>query len=254
MLSIYLQGKSCTGKMTHPLISVIIPVYNGERFIKDAIRSILNQGHDPIEILVVDDGSTDSTKQKVFDFGKEITYLYQENQGPGAARNTGLECAKGDFIGFLDCDDLWTEGRLDLILQRFEEDFSLDIVMGHIRSESIQDSIVIPENLLNPHIMPLFGSGLFKKSVFKKVGLIDASLRYSEDQDWFLRAKEKGVSISILTEVVLIRRIHSDNMTDGADWKKVNILKVLKKSIDRRRKENQGKVKELPKLSDFKDD
>ena len=126
--------------------------------------------------------------------------------------------------------------------------------MGHIRAESLQDFIKVPENLLNPHIMPLFGSGLFKKSVFTKVGLIDASLKYSEDQDWFLRAKEKGVSISILTEVVLIRRIHSHNMTDGTDWKGVNILKVLKKSIDRRRKENHGKVKELPKLSDFKED
>jgi glycosyltransferase involved in cell wall biosynthesis len=240
--------------MTDSLISVIIPVYNGERFIQEAIRSILNQGYHPIEILVVDDGSTDDTKMRVLDFGKQIKYLYQKNQGPGAARNSGLKYAKGNLIGFLDCDDLWPEGRLDLLLQKYKEDPFLEIVMGHIRSEPVQDSIKVPEKLLNPHVMPLFGSGLFKKSVFKKVGLIDVSLRYSEDQDWFLRAKEKGVSISILTEIVLIRRIHSDNMTDGADWKEVNILKVLKKSIDRRRKENQGEVRELPKLSDFKKD
>ncbi len=100
-----------------------------------------------------------------------------------------------------------------------------------------------------PHILPVFGCGLFKRNVFDSIGLLDTSLRCSEDQDWFLRAKERKTRIKIIKATTLKKRIHENSMTDGTQWKDVDILKVLKKSMDRRRTGN--KVAELPRLSDY---
>lgn len=238
--------------MENVLLSVIIPVFNGERFIAQAIRNVLDQHFEPLEIVVVDDGSTDNTRAEVLRFGVQVRYAYQENQGPAAARNRGLELARGDFIGFLDCDDLWPEGRLDILFKKFLSAPALEVVMGHARVEPLADAGMVPPQLLEPHVVPLFGCGLFRRSVFEKVGLLDSALRFSEDQDWFLRLKEQGIPMVIVKEVTLIRRRHAHNMTEGAGWADVNIIKVLKKSLDRRR-QNQEFAHDLPKLSDYKD-
>ena len=94
-----------------PLVSVIMPVYNGAAFLTGAIDNIRRQNYEPLEIIIVDDGSTDSTGQIVASFGSDIRYVYQANQGPAAARNHGLRLATGDLIAFLDVDDLWAENR-----------------------------------------------------------------------------------------------------------------------------------------------
>lgn len=238
--------------MEKSLLSVIIPVFNGERFITDAIQNVLDQKFHPIEIVVIDDGSTDGTRLKVQAFGSQVTYAYQDNQGPAAARNKGIGLARGDFIGFLDSDDLWTEGRLEILFSKFRSSPSLEVVMGHTRVEPLADAGTIPPKLLEPHVVPLFGCGIYRRSVFEKVGALDSSLRFSEDQDWFLRLKEQNIHMVIVKEVTLIRRRHADNMTEGAGWGDVNILKVLKMSLDRRR-QNKEKARDLLKLSEYKD-
>src|SRR5690606_28366702 len=112
-------------------VSVIIPVYNGERYLAEAVHSILAQTVPTLEIIVVDDGSTDGTARVAQRFGDAVCYVYQPNRGPAAARNRGLERARGEIVAFLDADDLWREGKLACQCARLEADPTLDIVLGH---------------------------------------------------------------------------------------------------------------------------
>src|SRR5262249_36122774 len=95
-----------------PLISIVIPVYNGERFVADAVGSVLAQNYPAIEIIIVDDGSSDGTEAAVKALPLELHYFKQENLGPSVARNRGIRYASGDFVAFLDVDDLWPENTL----------------------------------------------------------------------------------------------------------------------------------------------
>ena len=98
--------------VNYPLVSIVIPAYNMERFISDAIVSCLNQTYENREIIVIDDGSRDGTKRIVKEFGQAVFYHYQPNTGVSAARNHGIRCAKGKFISFLDADDIWLPDKL----------------------------------------------------------------------------------------------------------------------------------------------
>ena len=103
--------------MSGPVVSVVMPAYNAERFIDEALESVLNQSHQQLEVIVVDDGSTDGTAARVQAYGDPVRYLQQVNAGVGAARNSGLEAATGDYIAFLDADDLWRPEKLDVQLE-----------------------------------------------------------------------------------------------------------------------------------------
>jgi glycosyltransferase involved in cell wall biosynthesis len=235
--------------MNHDLISVIIPVYNGERYLAEAVESIRQQNYEPLEIIIVDDGSTDDTAKVAMDLGKDINYFYQENRGPAAARNTGIKTAKGTIIGFLDADDLWPVNKLRIQILRFVNDPLLQVIMGRAQfikmpgAPEIDIQFEGPDNTLaNIHL----GCGLFRKPVFDMVGLFDESLRYCEDHDWFLRARELNIYISILKEVTLYYRIHDQNMSHKRDMGDRYLVLALKKSLDRRRKKNTGHIQTLP--------
>src|SRR3990172_2985097 len=103
-----------TGNMPLPLVSVVIPTYNSAQFIGEAVRSVLEQTYSHHEVIVVDDGSTDNSEDVLRLFGERIQYIHQENRGPSAARNGGIRLAKGDYICFLDADDLWLPGELEV--------------------------------------------------------------------------------------------------------------------------------------------
>src|SRR5215472_561278 len=103
-------------------ISVIIPAYNHARFLTPAIESVLSQTMEPSEIVVVDDGSTDETSSVLGTFGRQIRVVRQKNQGVAAARNRGAELATGEYLAFLDADDLWLPRKLEMQLNRFESE------------------------------------------------------------------------------------------------------------------------------------
>ena len=105
--------------VAHPLISCIVPVYNGELYLRDALDSILAQTYQPLDILVVDDGSTDRTVQLVASYGEQIRYRWQPNAGPAAARNSGLRLTQAEFVAFLDADDVWHPSKLARQMQAF---------------------------------------------------------------------------------------------------------------------------------------
>ena len=226
-----------------PLVSVVIPVFNGERFLREAVESVLAQKYSPLEIIMVDDGSTDGTADVARSLPETVRYLHQSNQGPAAARNRGIEHAQGSLIAFADADDLWPEDKLALQLPYLMRDPAAEIVMGRIQQVLLSETGA--ENFAEPAFSVNLGSAIIRKSVFERVGLFDETMRYSEDVDWFMRAREGGAAIVTIDAVTLLYRQHDQNMTRGKSTSELNVLKALKRSLDRRR-ESTGFASALP--------
>lgn len=226
-----------------PLVSVVIPVFNGERFLREAVQSVLDQKYSPVEIIIVDDGSTDDTATVARSFTETVRYLHQANQGPAAARNRGIEHAQGSLIAFADADDLWPAGKLELQLSYLLRDPNIDIVLGRIQQVLL--SATQSQEFAEPAFSVNLGSAVIRASVFERVGLFDETMRYSEDVDWFMRAREGGAAIVTIDAVTLLYRQHEHNMTRGKSTSELNVLKALKKSLDRRR-ERTGSAAALP--------
>jgi glycosyltransferase involved in cell wall biosynthesis len=236
----------------NPFISVIIPVYNGKKFLPEAVKSVLKQNYEPLEIIIVDDGSTDGTSELQNSLGEQVHFIFQNNKGPAAARNTGIKAAKGEFLAFLDSDDLWPSDKLKLQTNYLLNDPDIQVVLGQTKrfdSEHKYEKDFAGKQ--NPVISVQIGSALFRRTAFEKVGDLDEGLQYSEDHDWFLRAREKGIKILVLENTTLYHRRHNDNMTNKADSNGYQLTTVIKKSLDRRRLQNVGKPDSLPKLSDY---
>ncbi len=239
-----------------PLISAIVPVFNGSKFLLEAVESIRRQNYNPLEIIIVDDGSTDDTAKVAMSLGEDIRYVHQRNSGPASARNTGLRMARGEIIGFLDVDDLWPPNKLNIQLAHFTVDPMIEVVMGrtqYVKLPGAPDIDIQFEGPENTLAYINLGSGLFKRSVFDKVGTFDESMLYSEDHDWFLRARELNVSIKILKQITLYYRVHDQNMSikENLDKQYKFMIKALKKSLDRRRKHNNGSVRMLANWFEF---
>lgn len=234
-----------------PLVSVVIPVFNGERFLREAVESVLDQQYSPLEIIIVDDGSMDDTATVARSLPETVRYLYQTNQGPAAARNRGIEHARGDLIAFADADDVWPPAKLELQLPHLIKDPVLEIVMGKTQQVLLSDTVdggTRAEEFGEPAFSVNLGSAVIRKSVFDRVGLFDEAMRYSEDVDWFMRAREAGAAIMTLDAVTLFYRQHEQNMSRGKSTSELNVLKALKKSLDRRR-ERTGSASALPSIN-----
>lgn len=238
--------------MNDPLISVILPVFNGAQFLGEAIQSVLDQNYEPLEIIVVNDGSTDSTQQVALNFGDKIIYVKKENGGVSSARNHGLKLAKGEFISFIDSDDLWLNNKLLLQHILFSKNPQIEIIQGLIR-RFLSPGIKPPKNFIKdideqPTLTLHLGAGLFKKSVFDKIGLFDETMKFSEDIDWFLRAIESRIKFSLIEETTYLYRIHESNMTLDGKNTNMYLLKAFKKSLDRRRQLNPENPLPLPDI------
>ena len=231
-------------EQTPLVVSVIVPVFNGAAFIRGAMENINAQHYTPLEIIFVDDGSTDETAKIIADFKDKVKYVYQTNSGPSAARNKGLEIARGEIVRFLDVDDLWAENSLSLMVECLKKSPETEIVMGKLEVLLLREGEV--KNFIEPSIAFHIGTALFRKRVFDKVGLFDPSLRYAEDLDWFMRARECGASIVVFDQVTMLYRVHETNMTRGMNLTSLNFFKALKKSLDRRRENNKGVADPLP--------
>jgi len=239
-----------------PFVSVIIPAYNCERFITEAVESVRRQNRDPLEIIIVDDGSTDGTAGRVKTLGKDIRYMRQSNRGPAAARNRGIEMANGEVLAFLDADDYWPSNKMEIQLARLEKDPRIEVILGRVQfigTLTEADRKIRFESPDNTTININLGSGIFRKAVFEKVGVFDESLRHFEDYDWFLRAREKEVSMVILEDVTLYYRRHENSMSRRKSVDDPTMIQVLKKSLDRRRHDNDGLVPLVPRFFDFDD-
>jgi glycosyltransferase involved in cell wall biosynthesis len=230
------------------LVSVIVPVYNGSEFLLEAITSIQGQTYRPLEIIVVDDGSTDSTPQLIAALGSEIRSIRQDNAGPSAARNAGLRLVHGEVIAFLDADDLWPPDKLSTQVQYLRDHPHIDMVMGGIQPVELPGAIHRDFRFDIQQEAPVsvnLGGALFRSSVFDRVGMFDESMLYSEDVDLFMRIREQGVPLAILDTVTLYYRLHAHNMTNKTAAMDSYLLRAFKKSLDRRRRAH-GEARNLP--------
>jgi glycosyltransferase involved in cell wall biosynthesis len=221
-------------------VSVIIPVFNGERYLSAAIESVLAQTHPPFEIIVVDDGSKDSSGKIARGFGQPVRCHAQVNQGLAAARNQGVRLAAGDFLAFLDADDLWLPDKLTQQVALLTALASLEAVFSHVRQFFSPDISVATRQSVRfiQEVMPGYVAGtlLIRRASFLRVGDFDVRRRAGEFVDWFARAQEKGLRYRMLDDVLALRRIHNANMGIlQRDENRSEYLQTIKAALDRRR-------------------
>ena len=222
------------------LVSCIVPAYNAERWLGDALESILAQTYQPLEILVVDDGSTDGTPDVVASFGERIVGLRQPNAGPASALNRGLGASRGELVAFLDADDLWPPRKLELQAARLSAAPELAACYGLVQNFWTDDVKIEAEALRGHRILsPLpglvTGTLLARRSTFDRLGpFVDQ--RHAYALDWALRLKHAGLAHEVLDEVLLLRRYHQGNMSrDGGARSRDQVLDLLKRNLDARR-------------------
>ncbi len=222
-----------------PLISCIVPVFNGERYLGEALDSIFAQTYRPLEVIVVDDGSTDGTPDVVARYGEQVAYLKQANAGPAAARNRGLSVAKGEFVAFLDADDLWHEEKLARQMARFRARPELELCITHIKNFWVPELKHEEERLRNtPVARDQPGSSqtwLARRALFERVGMFDATLVHRDVMDWMMRLRRQGGVSETLNEVLVYRRIHKNNLNRQRSTFEDELLSMAKSSLDRRR-------------------
>lgn len=225
--------------LNSPLITIIIPVYNCDRYLAEALESILAQTYRPIEIIVVDDGSTDGSAEVAKRFGSSVRYYFQPQSGAGAARNYGTDLAQGSFFAFLDADDFWIEDKLTRQMSVFESEPEVDIVFGHVQQfhsseldESVKNKIYCPPELM-PGCHP--GTMLIQRDTFLRIGRFGTNLQLGEFISWYSRAIELGMHIKMLPELLMWRRLHTTNQGIRQRQARIDYVRVLKASLDRRR-------------------
>jgi len=231
------RGVQLSVTREEPFVSVVIPVYNGEAFLREAVESVLAQDHPNLEILIVDDGSTDRTAEIIAGLPVDVRCFPQPNSGASAARNRGIRNATADLVAFLDVDDLWPQGSLRLLLRELAADPSLLLARGWAQVMELDPATGAYEYRGAPResFPDYIGAALYRKEVFSRVGFFDATLRFAEDVDWFNRARELRVPMSRIDAVTLHVRRHGKNMTHGRSLAELNLLKAFKKHLDRRR-------------------
>ena len=225
-------------------ISCILPVFNGERFLAEAIVSVLDQGYRDMELIAVDDGSTDGTMDVLAGFGDQVRVLRQDHKGCAAARNLGLREATGSFIAFQDADDLWVPGKLEMQTSRFRARPELELCVGMIQNFWMDEvaeegRAYAGQKFAEPIPGFLLAAMLAKKSLFDRVGGFNEECRRGSDTEWFLRAREAGAVEEAPRKMVARRRLHSGNMSRGDLAGRDTLLASMKASLDRRRKAGQ---------------
>jgi len=222
-------------------VSVIVPVFNGERYLAEALESIFGQTRPPAEVIVVDDGSTDRTAEVAGRF--PVRCLHQENRGVAAARNAGVQAAAGDLLAFLDHDDLWIADKLERQLATLAAQPELDMVFGHVE-QFFCPSLSAEERARYrlPPPMPAYTcpARLVYREAFLRVGPYVTTNQLGEGVDWHARAVDAGLRFEMLEEVVYRRRIHTSNMGITRVNDRSGYARTLKQILDRRRQEQKS--------------
>ena len=227
--------------MSPTLITVIIGAYNAERYLGEAIESVLAQTHPNVELIVVDDGSTDRTGEIAESYGEPVRCIRQPNGGMAASRNRAIPEARGEYLAFLDADDRFPPDKLERQLAVLEAQPELDIVYGHVTEflspdldEAARALLRAPEHDVpwpTPNLM------LVRRESFLRVGLFSTDLKVGIGVDWHARANELGLRSVVPPIVVLERRLHAENNGIRQRESKPQYLHVLKAALDRRRAE-----------------
>ncbi len=231
-----LAGAQTDGEVN---VAVVIPVRDGERYLAEALDSVLVQTHAPCDIVVVDDGSTDRTVGVAERYAPRVRCISQRAAGIGAARNRGVAEARGEYLAFLDGDDAWPVDRLERQLAAFSARPRPDLVFGHIEQfvspeldAAVRAKLVCPGK---PQPAFLANTMLMPRAVWDRVGSFSTAAVRSEFLDWLLRAREHGLREIMLDDVVLRRRLHGANHGRVQHDAAREYATTLKRALDRRR-------------------
>jgi glycosyltransferase involved in cell wall biosynthesis len=222
--------------VTTPLVSVIIPVYNGEEFLGGSIASVLAQDYAPFEVIVVDDGSTDATADVAKSFAG-VRYIHRENGGVGAAKNTGIAAARGELYANIDADDTMPPWKLRVQVEYLRTHPEITCVLGR------QEWINPPPWLTRDHVygdldgIPL-SSGVLPLRVLNELGGFDDSV--GGDIDFLIRLRQSGHKFTVLPDIVLYRRFHGGNTFASQEVTGPLPLISLKAKLDRERARAAG--------------
>jgi len=223
-----------------PTVTCIIPTFNSRTFLADAIDSVLGQSPPPLEVLVVDDQSTDGTRELVSSYGPPVRLVTGPAEGPAGARQHGVSLARGEFVCFLDSDDLFAANKQERQLERFEARRDLEIsVCGYelFWEAGLEEEEERYRAAGRVRGTSLFQTMLARRSVFAKVGPIEEAWAYGDNIDWVARARDSGTVIEILNEVFVRRRMHPASLTHRSPSLD-RYVDVVKARLDRVRAAN----------------
>jgi glycosyltransferase involved in cell wall biosynthesis len=229
-----------------PLVSVITPMYNAAAFIGDALESVAAQDHPAIEVILVDDGSTDDSasvaRAHAERLGLDATIVRQENQGPAIARNLALDHVRGRLVTLLDADDRMTPDRVGFGVRHLRDHPEVDAVIG-THENVVDPGVPIPDWL--PRLPPsdriphyLVVTVLARVELFDRVGRFDPTYQFAgEDTEWYLRAKTAGANFDLVDHLMVWRRIHGANLTFQVEDLDRALFRLLR---ERARRERQA--------------
>jgi GT2 family glycosyltransferase len=213
---------------TNPVVSVIIPAYNAGDHIGEALQSVFAQTFDDFEVIVIDDGSTetDQLERALSPYRERVIYLIQNNQGPSCARNAGIRRARGDFIAFLDSDDVWMPEYLAEQVGLLRDTPSLDLVYADLLNfgegpeagmtymeQCPSKGAVTFESLLVEDCQVPLSATVARRRALIDAGLFDQAFRWSEDYDLWLRLAHRGGRMKYQRRVLARRRLHSHSLS-----------------------------------------
>lgn len=224
--------------MICPPISVVVPFFNGRRYLAEALDSIAEQRWESLEIIVVDDGSAEDASDIAR--GRDgVRWLRQEHAGVAAARNRALRESRGDWIAFLDQDDTWTPGRLSAQMNLAQGAPAPMFVTGRVRVKLEVGQAApewLPEGAVDRELFAYPpGTWLVHRSLFDRVGLFDTTFINASDTDWVARCIDAGILPVPVDDVVLIRRAHGANASHRTDLRRPELFRILAASVRRRR-------------------
>jgi len=222
--------------MSELSFSVIVPVYNGQKYLRDTLESLVTQDYSSFEIIAVDDGSSDSSAEIIQSYNS-VKYIYQDNQGNAVARNRGIASSTNDVIALIDQDDLWVPEKLSTFAGYFTSHPEIDFAVAKARvflSQGIEVPTWCRDNLLNRDIVDYSpGSIVFRRRLFNRIGPFDQSLVSGHDTDWILRVKDSDTPIGVLPDVLLLKRVHEANQSAEVTRIHAELLEVFRRSIKR---------------------
>lgn len=220
--------------MTESRVSVVITAYNSEAYIADAIESVLNQSRAVDEIMVVDDGSTDSTRRLLAEFAEQgIKVIQQHNSGAGAARNKGIRETSGEYIAFLDADDMWLENKTRLQVEYLNAHPNVGLVSGYarwcnmisghtyVRANQVRDMNHLRREILVHNVLGNPSMVMVRRSALEAVGLFDESIRWGQDWELWQRLVEH-YDAGTIPEPVAIYRWHQNNLSHLRRWERIS--------------------------------
>ena len=221
--------------MSSPLVSIIMPVYNAEAFLRETLESIYAQTYEPFEVIAVDDGSTDSSVAILSSY-PEVQVFQQANHGPSAARNRAIEYARGEFIAFVDSDDVIPANKLSLQVGYLLEHPEVAATLG--RQEWMNPPPGLARDVVWGDLdgVPIL-SMVVRLAVLQDVGEMDEAK--GGDLDFLVRLREQGHAFVVLPEIVLHRRYHGGNLVAGRGMSPLPAIS-LKEKLDRERARARG--------------